>query len=85
MVSLILQLALDGAALAADPLPEPVGKVLMVPTQLPVHEKVTFQVVYVVGPGGLSAGDAIRVEDPVFHGMRWAKGWAGRPGVPVLR
>ena len=74
MVSLILQLALDGAALAADPLPEPVGKVLMVPTQLPVHEKVTFQVVYVVGPGGLSAGDAIRVEDPVFHGMRWAKG-----------
>ncbi|MCK6521584.1 DUF3604 domain-containing protein [Myxococcota bacterium] len=74
MVTLSLIFALGGAAFAADPLPEPVGRFLMVPTQLEVHEKVTFDVVYVVGPGGLSAGDAVRIDDPVFHGMRWSKG-----------
>lgn len=73
MVTLTAALALVGAAFAADPLPEPVGTVLMVPSTLEVHKKVTFEVVYVVGPGGLMEGDAVRVEDPVFHGMRWAK------------
>lgn len=38
---------------------------------------VTFDVVYVVGPEGLSEGDLLRVEDPLFHGIRWSK-W----GVP---
>ncbi len=73
MVTLSMMLTFAEVAFAADPLPTPVGKVLMVPNQLEVHEKVTFEVIYVVGPGGLVEGDAIRIEDPVFHGMRWAK------------
>jgi len=58
---------------AAEPLPTAVGRFSMVPDRLEVHEKVTFDVVYVVGPGGLAEGDAVKVDDPIFHGMRWAK------------
>jgi hypothetical protein len=34
---------------------------------------VTLDYVLTVGPGGLQAGDLVRIEDPVFHGMRISK------------
>ena len=37
-----------------------------------VHEKVSVKVVYTAGED-LFPGDIIRVEEPIFHGMRWAK------------
>jgi hypothetical protein len=42
------------------------------PSELPVHTKLSVKLTYTVGPEGLTAGDAIRVEDPLFHGIRWA-------------
>lgn len=38
-----------------------------------VQTKDTVEYVYVVGEGGMRTGDAIRVEDPLFHGMTWVK------------
>jgi len=51
----------------------PSGTASLSPAVFPVHEKVTFTYTYTVGPAGLSAGDGVRLEDPEFHGMRWAK------------
>ena len=39
----------------------------------PVHEKVSVQLVVTVGPEGLDPGDVLTVDEPIFHGMRWAK------------
>ena len=39
----------------------------------PVHEKVTVQLLVTAGPEGLHPGDLVRIEEPQFHGMRWAK------------
>ncbi len=39
----------------------------------PVHEKVSVQLVVTAGEEGLNVGDRLRIEEPVFHGMRWAK------------
>lgn len=61
------------ATALADPLPEPTGAFALGPTELAVQAKETITVVYTVGPGGMATGDAIRLEDPHFHGMRWAK------------
>lgn len=69
----LISFAFAGLSFAADPLPTSVGKFSMVPDRLEVHEKVTFEVLYVVGPDGLTEGDAVKVDDPIFHGMRWAK------------
>lgn len=38
-----------------------------------VHAKDTVDYVYTVGVGGFAVGDTVRIEDPLFHGMRWSK------------
>ncbi|MBT3218745.1 MAG: DUF3604 domain-containing protein [Proteobacteria bacterium] len=48
-------------------------------TQLPADGDVTVDYVYVVGEGGMTAGDLLRIEDPLFHGARWSL-W----GAPTL-
>lgn len=66
-------LMLLAAVALADPLPAPTGAFALGPTELAVQSKQTVTIVYTVGPGGMSTGDAIRLQDPHFHGMRWAK------------
>ena len=43
----LISFAFAGLSFAADPLPTSVGKFSMVPDRLEVHEKVTFEVLYV--------------------------------------
>ncbi len=43
------------------------------PASVIVNTKQTLEYHYVVGSGGMVAGDSIRIEDPLFHGMTWAK------------
>ncbi len=49
------------------------GSMTLSPTTVPVDEKVTMTVTYTVGAGGMQAGDALTLSDPLFHGMRWAR------------
>ena len=42
-------------------------------TVFPVHAKVSVRVRVEAGPEGLNPGDVLTVDEPVFHGMRWAK------------
>ena len=55
------------------------GSVYLSEDRFEAHTKDLVDYVYVVGPGGMSAGDGLRIEDPLFHGMRWSK-W----GAPFL-
>ncbi len=48
------------------------GSGALSPSQVPVGRASTFTYTYTVGETGLAAGDVIRLQDPVFHGMRWA-------------
>lgn len=48
------------------------GSVALEEDTFPVHEKVSVKLVYTAGEN-LDPGDIIRVEEPIFHGMRWAK------------
>ena len=45
----------------------------LVETDFAVQSKVSVQVRYTVGESGMAAGDFVRVEEPIFHGIRWAK------------
>jgi MYXO-CTERM domain-containing protein len=45
------------------------------PDILTVHQKETLNAVFPVGSGGMRVGDVLRLEDPLFHGIRVAK-WA---------
>ncbi|MFH1465046.1 MAG: DUF3604 domain-containing protein [Pseudomonadota bacterium] len=58
----------DGAFAGA-----PRGRVTLTPDRFPAHTKVTLDYLYTAGPGGLDPGDGVRIEDPILHGMRWAK------------
>jgi len=49
----------------------------------PVHQKVQVEVVYQAGPGGLDPGDSVVIEEPIFHGIRWAK-WGYVTTSPAL-
>lgn len=49
------------------------GEAYVEPDAVPVFEKVTIEVAYTVGDAGMQAGDALRLEDPVLHGMRTSK------------
>lgn len=42
-------------------------------TVFPVHAKVSIRFRVEAGPEGLNPGDVLTVDEPVFHGMRWAK------------
>jgi hypothetical protein len=48
------------------------GGVELVEDELPVHTKVSVELVYTADEA-LVEGDIIRVEEPIFHGMRWSK------------
>ena len=50
-----------------------VGSASLSETRFTVHTKATVDYVYTVGVGGLAVGDTIRIEDPLFHGIRWSK------------
>lgn len=55
-------------------LPSPaLGTAWVSPNQFEVHEKTTVDYVYRVGAGGMDEGDSLRIEDPVFHGIRFSK------------
>jgi len=82
-LSLLLPLcagAIDGIIHWSDPQPPPPpvdgatgsGSVALEEDAFPVHEKVSVKLVYTAGED-LFPGDIIRVEEPIFHGMRWAK------------
>ncbi len=96
-MSLVGLVALLAPALAApgDPwvdVPSDVGAspdsvAVLSQDQFAVGEDATIEYVVVVGPGGLGPGDLIRVEDPLFHGIRFSKWGApfddpGRCGSP---
>jgi hypothetical protein len=49
------------------------GAVYLSKDRFEVHTKDVVDYVYVVGSGGLEVGDGLRIEDPLFHGMRWSK------------
>lgn len=49
------------------------GTAYLSPETFTVDEKQTLEYHYIAGPDGMAAGDSIRVEDPLFHGMTWAK------------
>ncbi len=49
------------------------GTVTIAPSQVTIETKVSFTYTYTVGEGGMAVGDGLRVEDPLFHGMRWTK------------
>lgn len=49
------------------------GTASVSPASAQVQAKATFYYDYVVGAGGLGVGDAIRIVDPEFHGVRWAQ------------
>jgi hypothetical protein len=49
------------------------GTAWITPDAVTVATKTTLEFHYVVGPEGMSAGDSIRIEDPVFHGVRWSQ------------
>lgn len=49
------------------------GSAFVEPDLAEVHTKSTMDWVFVVGAGGMGVGDGLRVEDPVFHGMRISK------------
>ncbi len=51
------------------------GAARVSPPLLTVDTKATIDYTYVVGEGGMAAGDRVRIEDPILHGMRWSK-WA---------
>ena len=51
------------------------GSTYMTPERISVDVKGTLDYFYVAGEEGLGAGDAVRIEDPILHGMRWSK-WA---------
>ena len=42
----------------------------LVETDFLVQSKVSVQVLYTVGPLGMQPGDFVRVEEPIFHGIR---------------
>ena len=52
--------------------PAPAGSVALEEDVFRVHEKVSVKLTYTAGEE-LFPGDIIRVEEPIFHGMRWAK------------
>ncbi len=59
--------------LAAPPPSAPsTGMVSLEEDRFPVHTKVSVKLTYTAGED-LGPGDIIRVEEPLFHGMRWAK------------
>jgi len=84
MLPLLIPLCLDPlSALArwSDPQPPPpppadapsaLGLIDLSADTFPVHEQVMVELVY-TAPLELRPGDTIRVEEPLFHGMRWAK------------
>ena len=51
----------------------PSGRAYLSEDQFVVNEKASFEYHYVVGPSGMGPGDSLRIEDPLFHGMTWAK------------
>lgn len=51
----------------------PSGSAYLAEDTFTVNAKVRLEYHYVVGPAGMAAGDSIRIEDPLFHGMTWAK------------
>ncbi|MSP54560.1 MAG: DUF3604 domain-containing protein [Myxococcales bacterium] len=62
----------------AVPRPEPSGAApsgtsYVSPEFVTVNSKQTLEFHYVVGASGMAVGDQIRIEDPPFHGMTWAK------------
>jgi hypothetical protein len=61
----------------ADPEPvsdEPAaGSAALVSSSFPIDEKVEMVWTYTAGPDGLEVGDALWLEDPIFHGQRWSK------------
>jgi len=52
---------------------DPVGSAALSQSEFTVQTKDTVDYIYTVGPGGMSAGDFVRIEDPWGHGMRWSK------------
>ena len=55
----------------------------LVETDFLVQSKVSVQVRYTVGPSGMQSGDFVRIEEPIFHGIRWAK-WGFLVADPAL-
>jgi len=45
----------------------------MSPDAWPVHQKVTAELVFTAGEGGMWPGDYLRVTDPILQGMSWAR------------
>jgi len=51
----------------------PQGSAALSDSTFTVQTKGTVDYVYTIGPGGMAAGDYVRIEDPWGHGMRWSK------------
>ncbi len=49
------------------------GTLALSPDTLPVHDKATQVITWTATGDGLSTGDSLRLYDPLFHGIRWAK------------
>ena len=49
------------------------GWIELVEDEYPVQKKVSLHLQYTVGEEGFLPGDYVRVEEPIFHGIRWAK------------
>ncbi len=55
------------------------GSATVSPDVVEVQTKLTLDYTYTVGVGGLGVGDRVRIEDPLFQGIRWTR-W----GLPRL-
>jgi len=45
----------------------------ILPSSWPAHQKVTAELVFTVGEGGMWPGDHLQIADPLFQGMSWSR------------